>query len=142
MIADKQKTFQSVLTSNTRYLRRWLNILCNTEEYYNEFVKDFMDEADLEYSMFEFRDYLKHTGRGQDITIGQLKSSIDKKNGKQLKALLEESLLIPVDNAEIVKVLKIRGYAELAEFIREIKAYSNSRYVKVIDEYFYYNEAE
>ncbi len=138
---EKLITVRSILTSNLRYLKRWLNILCNTEEYYAKFVNSYMDITDLEYSMFEFRNYLKHIGRGQDITIGQLQESIKVRDKTELKALLEELLLIPVDNKEIMKVLKIKSYAELQDFIDKTKVYSNNRYAGVIHEYFYYNKA-
>lgn len=53
---------------------------------------------------------LKFISRGQDITIGQLQESIKARDKTELKALLEELLLIPVDNKEIMKVLKIKSY--------------------------------
>ncbi|HEY9059681.1 MAG TPA: hypothetical protein VIO64_04135 [Pseudobacteroides sp.] len=139
MKKSKCKTIQSILNVNTRYLKRWLIILCSTEEYHKMFVNNFLEITDLESSAFEFQAYLKYTGRGQDISISQIKDSINKGDSKQLKTLLEELLLIPVDNTEIMKVLKISDYTNLEDFINEIKAYSNSRYVRVIDEYFYYH---
>ncbi len=130
---NRPKTIQSILKTNTHYLNRWLNILCNTEEYYRIFIDS---------SIFEFQAYLKHIGRGQDISIDQIKNNIDKRDNKQLKILLEELLLIPVDNTETVKVLiKITDYADLKDFIDKIKAYSNTKYARVIDEYFCYNKA-
>ncbi len=132
------RTVRSILYSNTRYLKRWLNILCSTQEYYRMFFDNFLEVTDLESSMFEFQAYLKHTGRGQDIKIHQIKDSIEKCNGKHLKSLLEELLLIPVDNTEIAQALKITEYADLENFIDTIKAYSNLKYSRVIAEYFHY----
>lgn len=141
MGVNRPKTIQSILKTNTNYLKRWLNILCNTKEYYRIFIGSFLDNTDLESSIFEFQAYLKYIGRGQDISIDQIKNSIDKRDNKQLKILLEELLLIPIDNIEVVKVLNITDYTDLKDFIDEIKAYSNTRYARVIDEYFCYNKA-
>lgn len=135
------KTVRSILYTNTRYLKRWLNVLCNTQEYFDAFVNNFLEVTDLESSMFEFQEYLKHTGRGQDITIQQIKDGIKRRDGKQLKGLLEELLLIPVDNTEITQVLQITEYTDLEDFIGKIKVYSNLKYSRVIGEYFHYNMA-
>lgn len=135
----KHKTFQSILNANTRYLKRWLNILCSTEEYHNMFFSRFLDITDLESSMFEFQAYLKFIGRGQEISVEQIKDCVNKQDRVQLKTILEELLLIPIDNTEIIKVLKVQDYSELEDFIEIIKIYSNTRYARVIDEYFYYN---
>ncbi len=140
MSVNTGKTFKSILNTNTRYLKRWLNILCSTEEYRDLFVSSFLDITDLECSMFEFQVYLKFSGRGQDISVGQIEDSINKRDTLRLKALLQELLLIPVDNTEIAKVLKIKEHAELEDFIDKIKAYSNTRYARVIDEYFCYDK--
>jgi hypothetical protein len=108
---------------------------------YKTFTNDFLDVTDLESSIFEYQNYLKNGGRGQTITLQQIKECIDKMDRTKLKELLEELLLIPVDSKELNKVLKIKDYEELAVFIERIKQYSTMRYAKVIDEYFYYNEA-
>jgi len=139
MTDNRCKMIQSILKTNAHYLKRWLMILCNTQEYYDKFVNSFLDITDLESSIFEFQNHLKHIGRGQEISAEQIKNSIEKGDGGQLKVLLEELLLIPIDNTEIAKVLKMQDYSKLEEFIEIIKKYSNTRYAKVIDEYFYYN---
>lgn len=133
------KTFQSVLSANTRYLKRWLGILCDTEEHHNMFFNSFLDITDLESSMYEFKAYLKFAGRGQEIKAGHIKDCIGRQDRIQLKNMLEELLLIPVDDTEAAKVLRIQDYSKLEDLIEKVKMYSNTRYKRVIDEYFNYS---
>jgi hypothetical protein len=39
------------------------------KEYYRIFIGSFLDNTDLESSIFEFQAYLKYIGRGQNISI-------------------------------------------------------------------------
>ncbi|MCX7923977.1 MAG: hypothetical protein N3B21_18480 [Clostridia bacterium] len=142
MFNTKERTFQIILTANSRYLKKWMKLLCSTEEYYTTFIDRYLDTSDLEYSLFEFQSYLKSIGRGQNITIEQIKECIDQKNKSRLKDLMEEMLLVPVDRTELKNVLRLKMRFQIEEFIEEVKEYSSRRFARVIEEYFLFlNEA-
>lgn len=130
----KNKTIQSILNNHSRYLKKWINILCNTEENYNIFLSGFLNMYDFEESLFKFQDYLKSNGRGQDISIRQIKECLLKKDSMRLKVLLEEILLKPIDTAEMKKLIQLRWKLDWENFIEHLKDYSNKRLINITDE--------
>ncbi|MCX7923761.1 MAG: hypothetical protein N3B21_17390 [Clostridia bacterium] len=132
----KEKHIKMILNTQSRYLKRWMKLLCNTEEYFDLFVSSYLDVYDLEHSLFEFQSYLKATGRGKEITTMQVKQCIAQKDKSKLKVLLEELFLIPIDSCELERVLKIRWSIQLEDFIKEVGEYSGRKFARVIEEYF------
>jgi len=117
----RQDKIETILEINTGHIRECLNLLCNTDELMDVFTENFLDTKDLWFSIARFQTYLKSTGRGQGITAEELQDCINRKDYKQLKELIQELLLIPIDK-ETLDTLKTKN---MRKFWDKCKEYSN-----------------
>ena len=127
----RQDKIETILENNTRYIRECMNLLCNTDELIDLFIERFLDTKDLWFSIGSFQTYLKSTGRGQDITAEQLQDCANRKDYTQLKELVQELLLAPIDEATL-EILKVRG---MTKFWYKCKQYANVGILEFTDDY-------
>ena len=128
---NRQDVIETILEINTRHIRECLNLLCNTDELIDIFTEDFLDTKDLWFSIASFQTYLRTTGRGQSITAEQLQDCVNKKDYTQLKELVQELLLIPIDN-ETLDVIKTKN---MRKFWDECKEYSGLNILEFTGDY-------
>jgi len=126
----RQDKIETILKINTGYIRECLNLLCNTDELIDLFTEKFLDTKDLWFSIGSFQTYLKSTGRGRGITAEQLQDSVNRKDYAQLKELVEELLLAPIDR-ETLEILKLRN---LRKFWDKCKQYSDIGILEFTDD--------
>ena len=80
-------------------------IVCNTEERKREFIKMFFsgDPNRFGLDLLSYRNYQIKQGRGQDISVEQLKQA---RNDKELRQLLSELFIFPATIGDIKTIRK------------------------------------
>lgn len=111
---DREEKIEMMLKLVTQYIKDWLHLLCNTDELLDLFANEYLDVKCLWISIAGFQSYLKSAGRGRDITAEQLQDCVNRRDDRQLKALLEELLLIPIDG-ETLRTIKQKSMVKLVQ---------------------------
>lgn len=106
----------------SKYLKRWYNILCNTTEREKEFENFFIEGEWMFPALYKYRQHQISCQRGQGIIAEEL-TKIKKDN--QLIFMLEEVFLYPISKATI-KLMKetFLDYNYLLELHRTYKDYT------------------
>lgn len=111
---DRDEKIEMILKLAFQHVKDWLHLLCNTDELLDLFANEYLDMKCLWLSIAGFQVHLRSLGRGTDITAERLQDCINRKDDRQLKMLLEELLLIPVDG-ETLRTVKQKNMIKLVQ---------------------------
>lgn len=91
----------------SEYLKRWLNILCNNEVRYNEFVSKFLNKNNVFLSVSEYQRYLKASRDSKAFNLEGMQEALDNGDEKTLNYLLEELFMEPIDCEAVNRFMKL-----------------------------------
>ena len=113
-------TLEERIEFKSNFMKKWYDLLCNTNEREKEFLKKFYrDDKWLLGQLGDYRTYQMQQGRGRNITAEDLMFAMSK---EELINLLQEIFLYPVEEYELTYIAKyIKSYDYLLICIQIIR---------------------
>lgn len=97
----------------SQYLRKWINILCNTEARYSEFVDKFLDNNNIFYSVSEYQRYLRAKGEGNKVDIVDMQKAVDIGDVITLNYMFEDLFMEPIDREAVSHFMSLAKQEKL-----------------------------